>query len=418
VPPWGSPGNRPGSGLLSTERAIWRVRDFRLLWGAQVFSEVGTGITRLAYPLLMLTLTGSPAQAGALAAVQALPYVMFGLVAGALADRWDRKRLMIWCEATRGLLMLSIPVAIWLDCLTPTQLYVTGFLGGLGYVLFSAAEGGALPNVVSRDDLPAAVAAQQATSSASSMVGPALGGVLYGAGRALPFLTDAVSYLISVGMLRSIRSRFQADARVRATVVWRDVLEGLRWLWTHRALRPIALAAGGLQLAISGVGLVVIVSARDQDAAASTTGLLLAGAGVGGVAGAAVATRIRNRLGLGETLLAVVWAQAGLWGLFAASPNLAVTGVVLVVFAATMSVFGVTVLSYQLAVTPDHLRGRIGTAFGLILWAAAPLGAAAAGVLLAELSPAAVSLCFAGWVVVLAATCTATRAIRHVEPAA
>jgi MFS family permease len=95
--------------LPSTKRAIWRVRDFRLLWAAQVFSEVGTGITRLAYPLLMLALTGSPAQAGALAAVQALPYVMFGLVAGALADRWDRKRLMIWCEATRGLLMLSIP---------------------------------------------------------------------------------------------------------------------------------------------------------------------------------------------------------------------------------------------------------------------------------------------------------------------
>jgi MFS family permease len=367
VPPWRSPGNPPGSGLPSTKWAIWRVRDFRLLWAAQVFSEVGTGITRLAYPLFMLTLTGSPAQAGALAAVQALPYLMFGLVAGAVADRWDRKRLMIWCEATRGLLMLSIPVAIWLDRLTPTQLYITGFLGGLGYLFFSAAEGGALPNVISKGDLPAAVAAQQATSSASSMVGPALGGVLYGAGRALPFLTDAASYLVSVGMLRSIRSRFQADDRMRATVVWRDVLEGLRWLWAHRVLRPIALATGGLQLAISGVGLVVIVSARDQDAAASTTGLLLAGAGVGGVAGAAVATRVKNRLGLGETLLAVIWAQAGLWGLFAASPNLAVTGVVLVVFAATMAVFGVTALSYQLAVTPDHLRGRIGTAFGLIL---------------------------------------------------
>jgi MFS family permease len=110
-------------------------------------SEVGTRITQLAYPLLMLDLTGSPAQAGALAAVQALPYVMFDLVAGALADRWDRRRLMIWCEATRGLLLLSIPVAIWLHWLTPTQLYVTGFLGGLGYVLFSAAEAGALSHL-------------------------------------------------------------------------------------------------------------------------------------------------------------------------------------------------------------------------------------------------------------------------------
>jgi hypothetical protein len=103
-------------------------------------------------------------------------------------------------------------------------------------------------------------------------------------------------------MLRRIRTRFQAaDDRLRATVAWRDVLEGLRWLWTHPVLRPIALTAGGLQLAISGVGLVVIVSARDHHATATTTGLLLAGAGVGGVAGAAVATRINNRLGFGRT---------------------------------------------------------------------------------------------------------------------
>ena len=367
----------------------------------------------------MLSLTGSPAQAGALGAVRALPYLMFGLIAGALADRWDRKRLMIWCEATRGLLMLSIPVAISLHRLTPTQLYVTGFLAGVGYVLFSAAEGGALPNVVSKDDLPAAVSAQQATSSASSVIGPALGGILYGGARGLPFLIDAVSYLISVSTLRSIRSRLQvADDRMRTTVIWQDVLEGLRWLLRHPVLRPIALTAGGLQLAISGVGLVVIVSARDHHATAGITGLLLAGAGVGGIAGAAVATRIKHRLGFGGTLLAVIWAQAGLWGLLAASPNLAVTGVVLIVFAATMTVFGVTVLSYQLAATPDHLRGRVGTAFGLTLWAAAPLGAAAAGVLLASFEPAVVSLCFAGWVVVLAAACTATPAIRHLQPAA
>ena len=82
-----------------------------------------------------------------------------------------------------------------------------------------------------------------------------------------------------------------------------------------------------------------------------------------------------------------------------------------------MTIFGVTVLSYQLAVTPDHLRGRIGTAFGLILWAAAPLGAAAAGVLLASFEPAVVSLCFAGWVVVLAAACSATPATGTCTPA-
>ena len=402
-----------------TRSSIWRVRDFRLLWSAQVASEVGTGMSQLAYPLLMLALTGSPAQAGALAAVRALPYVLFGLVAGALADRWNRKRLMIWSDAIRGLLMLSIPAAIWLHRLTPAQLYITGFLGGVGYVLFSSAEVGALPNVVAKDELTAAVAAQQATSSATSVAGPPMGGALYGASAGLPFLADAVSYLISVGVLRSIRSRFQAADRHRSiAALWRDMGDGLRWLWTHPVLRPVAFAAGGLQLAISGVGLVVIVSARDDHAASATIGLLLSGVGVGGVAGAAAARRIKDRFGFGATLIGLMWTQAVLWGLFAASRSLAITGIILVAFAATMTIFGVTTLSFRLAVTPDHLQGRIGTAFGLMIWIAVPLGSAAAGLLLAHFGPGTVSLWFAGWVSVVAIGCTSSSAFRNLEVAA
>lgn len=410
----------PPDGVVSRDvsKRIWAVRDFRLLWLAQTVSEVGTGVSQLAYPLLMLALTGSPAQAGALGAVRALPYLLFGLVAGALADRFDRKRLMISCDVARGLVMLSIPVAVWLHRLTPAQLYVTGFLGGVGYVLFSAAENGALPNVVPEGELTAAVAAQQVTSSATSVAGPALGGLLFGVSRVAPFLGDAVSYLTSVGFLRAVRSRFQNSGERPSTAgLRRDILEGLRWLWTHPVLRPVALAAGGLQLAISGVGLMVIVSARDDHAAASTTGLLLAGAGVGGVAGAAVARRIGSRFGLGTTLTAVIWAEAALWGLFAASPSLAVTGLILVLFAGTMAIFGVTTLGYRLAATPDHLRGRVGSAFSLLLWAAVPLGSAVAGLLLARLTPSAVSICFAGWVVLLAVIFTASPALRHLEPA-
>ena len=205
---------------------------------------------------------------------------------------------------------------------------------------------------------------------------------------------------------------------MRGTVIWQDVLEGLRWLLKHPGVAPDRLTARRSPTGDLGRWFVVIVSARDDHATASTTGLLLAGAGVGGIAGAAVATRIKHRLGFGGTLLAVIWAQAGLWGLFAASPNLAVTGVVLVVFAATMTVFGVTVLSYQLAVTPDHLRGRIGTAFGLMLWAAAPLGAAAAGVLLASFEPRGRLALLRRLGRGLAAACTATPAIRHLQPAA
>ena len=176
---------------------------------------------------------------------------------------------------------------------TERKLYVTGFLAGVGYVLFGAAEGGALPNVVSEEEGPAGGGVNTTRDELGQLGDRAcLGRHPLRHARGLPFLIDAVSYLISVSTLRSIRSRFQvSEDRVRAAAIWQDVLEGLRWLLKHPVLRPIALTAGGLQLAISGVGLVVIVSARDHHATASITGLLLAGAGVGGVAGAAVATR-------------------------------------------------------------------------------------------------------------------------------
>jgi predicted MFS family arabinose efflux permease len=396
---------------------VWANHDFRLIWASQTLSDMGTGVSQLGYPLLMLAITGSPAQAGALSAVRALPYLLFGLPAGALADRWNRKRMMIWCDAARALVMLTIPVALLLHDLTPAQLYVTGFLGGVFYVFFSAAESGALPNVVSKHQLPSAVAAQQTSSSASAVVAPPVGGSLFAVTYGLPFLADAVSFLISAGALRSVRAQFQRRREnVPAARLRDDVLLGVRWLSAHPVLRIVALTAAGLQLAISGVALVVIVSAYQQHASPATIGLLLSTVGIGGIGGAALAARIKGRLGFGPTLLGVVWFQAALWVLFAASHQLLLTAIVLVLFAAAMPVFGVASLSYRLAVTPDELLGRVSTAFGLTIWAATPIGAGVAGVLLERFSPTTVSLIFATWVAILGATATATGALRRVKP--
>jgi MFS family permease len=398
-----------------TLEPVWTNRDFRLIWTGQTLSDLGTGVSQLAYPLLMLAITGSAAQAGALSAVRALSYLLFGLPAGALADRWNRKQVMICCDGARALVMLTVPVALLLNSLTPAQLYVTGFLGGAFYVFFSAAESGALPNVVREEHLPSAVSAQQASSSASAVVAPPVGGSLFAVSHGLPFLADAVSFLISAAVLRSVRPPFQRRYEIVATTRLRDdVLLGVRWLAAHPVLRVVAITAAGLQVAISGVALVVIVAADQQHASPATIGLLFSAVGIGGVIGAALASRIQRRLGFGRALLGVVWFQAGLWVLLAASHEFLLTAIVLVLFAAAMPIFGVASLSYRLAVTPDPLLGRVGTAFGFTIWAAIPLGAGVAGLLLDRFSPATVSLVFATWVAVLGALATATGALRRV----
>ena len=397
--------------------SVWRNRDFTLIWAGQTFSDLGTGISQLAYPLVMLAVTHSPAQAGVLAALRGLPYLLFGLLAGALADRWRRKRVMIVCELGNMVTMGSVPLALWLGHLTAAQLYITGFLAGTFYVFFNAAEAGCLPNVVEEKQLTSAVAAQETTSSASGVVAPPIGGSLFQLSHALPFLADTVSYAISAVCLLAVRPQFERQQPpAEPTRLRQDIAEGLRWLWSHQVVRTVAVMAAGLQLAIAAAGLVVIIAAQRAHASPSAIGLLFSAVGLGGVAGALIAPRLKARLAFRWMLLGTAWIQAVLWLLLAASSTLYEIAPILVLFAASMPLFGVASLSYRLAVTPDHLRGRVGTTFRLIAWSTTPVGAATAGLLLGWIGPKPTALVFGTWVVAIAAVATAAGGLRQATP--
>src|SRR5437763_11176504 len=177
---------------------LWLNRDYMLLWSGQMVSNVGTQVSTLAFPLLILALTGSPAQAGFAGALRALPYVIFSLPAGALIDRWDRKRIMILCDSGRALSMASIPLALAIGQLTVLQLFIVSAIEGTLFVFFNIAEAACLPRVVAKEQLPAATAQNMATDGINALIGPPLGGALYALGSMLPFLADAISYFASV----------------------------------------------------------------------------------------------------------------------------------------------------------------------------------------------------------------------------
>lgn len=394
--------------------ALRRNRDFRLVWLGQSVSALGNGMTQLAYPLLMLMITGSPAAAGILAALRAVPYVVLGLPAGALVDRWNRRRTMVVCDLIRAVNMATVPAALLLGVLTPCQLYATGLIGGAAYVFFNAAQATCLPNVVPRDQLTPAIAAQETAESACAITAAPIGGALLQWMRGLPFLVDAISFLVSALCFLKVRTDFRgADRPSTAPRPLRaEIVTGLRWLWRNTRLRAIALAAAGLQLAISGVSLVAIVIARDGGAADATVGVLFSAIGAGGVVGAALAPRVRSRFGVGGTILIVLWVHAGTWALLAFAPNLVVVGLCLGLFTVTMPWFGIAAYGYQLEVTPDDLLGRVGTAFSMLLWTATPLSGALVGALLEWSTPRATSLLFAGWVILLAVGCSAAGSLR------
>jgi MFS family permease len=193
-------------------------RDFTRLWIGEAASGLGSQIGALAYPLLVLELTGSPAKAGLVGFARALPWFFLSLPAGALVDRWNRKRVMITCDVGSLLAVGSIPVAFWAGTLSFAHVLAVALVESSFYVFFYVSEPGAIRRIVPTEQLPDAVARNEARDRAAGLAGAPLGGFLFGLGRAWPFVVDAVSYLVSLTQLFAIKTEFQGERASRAAL--------------------------------------------------------------------------------------------------------------------------------------------------------------------------------------------------------
>jgi len=393
---------------------LWRNGDFLLLWGGQTVSALGGGISSLSLPLLALAITHSPAQAGFVGALRLLLYVALTLPAGALVDRWDRKRVMVLCNAGLGLGVGSIPLALALGRLTVAQLYVNSAVAGMCSTFLYAAERAALPRIVSPAQLPAAMARNEATESVVTLLSPSLGGILYGAGRALPFAADAVSYTVAALSLLRIRREFQGE-RSRAPRALRvEIREGFAWLWRQPLLRAMGLLQAGyfFVFGFGGSDLLVIVLARRHGAAPAAIGLIFAAGGAGGLLGALVAPWVRRRAGVGRVVIGVHWLFALLWPLYALAPSPLALGLVEAAVAFVDQIHDVAWVSHRTARIPDTLQGRVGGVNRLLQLCLRPFGLALGGVLIARAGAPTTILLAACGLVALAIATTANGAIR------
>lgn len=221
-----------------------------LLWSGQTLSQLGSQISLVAYPLLVLALTGSPAKAGVAGFAKTVPVAVLALPAGVLVDRVNRKHLMVACDGVRALALAAIPIALAAGALPYGLIVAVAFLDGSGFVVSYIAERGALRQLVPREQLGDAVASNESRTFAAMLAGPPLGGLLFGIGRAVPFLTDAISYAASTTSMLLIRSDFQEPRGDRDR---NDLREGLRWIWRRPFLRDCALLFAGSNPVFTGL---------------------------------------------------------------------------------------------------------------------------------------------------------------------
>ena len=391
---------------------LWRNREFVLLQAGQLLSSAGTSSTTIAYPLLVLAVTHSPAKAGIVGFARLIPYALFGLPAGVAADRWNRKHLMIAADAVRVGAIGSLAVTILLHRVAFWQIPVVAFVEGSGATVFGAAAAGALRAVVPRRQLPAAAGAQQGRGAVVRLAGPPLGGALFGLGRAVPFLADAVSYLFSTLSLLAMRTPFQEEREVDGSGLRAQIGEGFRFLWGQRFLRTCALLFSLGNFAGPGVLFVIVVVGRRQGLSGGEIGALTAAFGACLLLGSLLSPLFRRAFSVRVILTLELWLWLGS-AAFLVWPSVYVLTVSILPLAVAIPVTDSVVIGYRVAITPDRLLGRVESVRSSISLLIAPLGPLVAGLLLSSVSERATIAVFAGFGLVLALWGTFSSSIRN-----
>ncbi len=358
--------------------------NFARIWTAGTISNLGDGVILGALPLLARSLSRSPTTVALITAAGSLPWLLFSLIGGVIADRSDRRRTMAVVDAFRFVAMGLLGFALIADLASIPLLVIVAFSLGIGETVFDTSSQAILPSLVADEQLETANSRLESSQIvANQFVGPPLGAWLFTAAIAAPFLIDAASFAAAAVLALTLRGSFRPDrASTPANTVRADIGEGLRWLFAHRLLRSLAIALGVINLL--GVAAMTILVLYAKDVLHLTNvqfGLLLTAEAAGAVLGASVAPRLARRLGSGTTMtLAIAVAGAsmllpGLW----AQPVAVAASLALGGFGGL--VWNVLTVSLRQQLIPDALLGRVNSAYRLLGWGTMPIGAIAGGLI-------------------------------------
>lgn len=357
-------------------------RDFARWYLARSISVAGTAASAVALPLLVYRTSASPALTAAVVGLEALPYLLFGLFAGAAADRLRRKRMMITADICCALLLTTVPVAALFDALSAWHVLVVAFGVGCGFCWFDAAAWGAFVRLVGRSRVTRANSVIWTTEIVLEIAAPAAAGLLAAlADPSLVLAADAATYLVSAALLAGIRTPLDTGPTVGRRLT-AEIAEGLRYLWRTPVLRTLTAAGFGLNVAVGGVlGLLVVHADRALGLSPEDKrlGLLYAAGAVGSLVAAVILPRVSRWAGQGMVSLGgLLLFVAAVVGLAGTSTFTLALGAWWIWSVARLAVNANGITVRQL-LTPDELQGRVNTTGRMLAWGGTPFGAVLGG---------------------------------------
>lgn len=368
--------------------SLWRHADFLKLWAGQTISELGSVVTRTAVPLVALLVLGAgPLEMALLVVSASLAILLVGFAAGAWVDRLRRRPLLVWTDTIRAFLLISIPLAFAVHALRMEQLYVVMFVEACLGALFDAAYPAYVPSLIGVDRVVDGNSKLATSSSIAEIGGPGLAGALVQIVSA-PFalLVDALSFAVSAISLVLIRAPEPArPARIVATPMRHEIIEGLRLVRRHRVLLAMTLRSVVAHVAGSFYGvLYVLYLVRELHLSPFLLGVVVSAGGVGSLVGSFFAARVISRFGLGPSLIwtAIGASLVGVLTPLAQGPLILATSMVLIpqlVGDGLQTIEGVAEISLIQGMIPDRILGRVNATLHVFSHGIAyPIGALAA----------------------------------------
>ena len=361
--------------------------EFRKLWTASTISNLGDGARLTALPLLAATVTRDPALVAGVLLATRLPWLLFALIGGAVADRVDRRGLMAWMQVARMAIMAVVALAAFAGWAGLPLLYAGGFLLGLCEVLFDVSAQSVLPAIVDHDQLEKAngrlLGAELVTNQ---FAGQPLGGALFALAPGLPFVVDSLTFGVAGGLISRLRGRFTPERDpADPSSIWADVKEGLNWLMHHRLLRTFALMTGVMNMMFSAVeAILVLFALQILGLNAAGFGALFVPMALGSLLSTALTDQMRRVSGVGPLLMFSVFVL----GATLLGTGLTSSWVVVAILSLVSGFFNMTwniiVVSLRQRIIPDRLMGRINSVYRLLAWGSMPVGAALGGLVARE----------------------------------
>jgi MFS family permease len=375
-----------------------RNRDYMLVWAGQAVSELGSQVSTVAYPLLVLALTHSPAKAGVVGLAATIPLPLLALPAGMLADHLDRKRLMLACDAIRAAALTALTIAVFGGGVAYGIVAAVAFLDGSLLTVAFVTERGVMRRLVPPEQLSTAVAQNESAFYASSIVGPPLGGLLFAIARALPFLADAISYAFSATATLLTRSKFQPERTEPRGSLAAEFTSGLKWLWRHPLLRTCSLITATVNPTWRALYLLLVVLANRHGASSSLIGVMFALIAAAGLVGGLLAgSRVASRISVVAAVRLDTWATALLMPLLLIAQGTLFTAVIIALIEFPAPLVNSAVEGLRGTLAPEHMQGRVHAAAGTLSQSLGWAGPLVIGLTLQHFSSTTSILLLFGW---------------------